>query len=125
MIPEYYQEIRLPIAVNTLEVWPLCRANGRYRWLFAQCCGDMWLTHNRKNFEALGYPTISILESDVKRMVANAKLFNDKRSAIYEDAERVRKTASNFFTKHNPAYRDPTYQALATSVPERRMEGPR
>ena len=51
-------------------------------------------------------------------MVANAKLYNDKRSAIYEDAERVRKTASNFFTKYNPAYRDPTYVAVATPIPD-------
>lgn len=50
-------------------------------------------------------------------MVANAKHYNDKRSAVYEDAERVRKTASNFFTKYNPAYRDPTYVAVATPIP--------
>lgn len=50
-------------------------------------------------------------------MVANAKLYNDKRSPVYEDAERVRKTASNFFTKYNPAYRDPTYVAVATPIP--------
>lgn len=50
-------------------------------------------------------------------MVANAKLYNDKRSTVYEDAERVRKTASNFFTKYNPAYRDPTYVAVATPIP--------
>jgi hypothetical protein len=63
------------------------------------------------------YPTITALESDVKRMVANAKHYNDKRSAVYEDSERLRKTASNFFTKHNPAYRDPTYVAVATPIP--------
>jgi len=51
-------------------------------------------------------------------MVANAKQYNDKRSAIYEDAERVRKTASNFFTKYNPAYRDPSYVAVATPIPD-------
>jgi hypothetical protein len=50
-------------------------------------------------------------------MVANAKLYNDKRSTVYEDAERVRKTASNFFTKYNPAYRDPSYVAVATPIP--------
>ena len=50
-------------------------------------------------------------------MVANAKLYNDKRSTVYEDAERVRKTSSNFFTKYNPAYRDPTYVAVATPIP--------
>jgi Bromodomain len=50
-------------------------------------------------------------------MIVNAKQFNDKKSALYEDAERVRKTASNFFTRHNPAYRDPSYQAVATPIP--------
>jgi hypothetical protein len=56
-------------------------------------------------------------------MVANAKQFNDKRSHIYEDAERVRKTASNFMTKHNPAYRDGTYVAQPTPIPEELMNG--
>ena len=51
-------------------------------------------------------------------MVANAKHFNEKSSAIYEDAERVRKTASNFMTKHNPAYRNPSYVAIATPIPD-------
>jgi hypothetical protein len=51
-------------------------------------------------------------------MVANAKHFNEKSSAIYEDAERVRKTASNFMTKHNPAYRNPSYVAVATPIPD-------
>ena len=51
-------------------------------------------------------------------MVANAKQFNEKNSPIFEDAERVRKTASNFMTKHNPAYRNPHYVAVATPLPE-------
>lgn len=50
-------------------------------------------------------------------MVNNAKQFNDKNSAIYADAERVRKTASNFMTKNNPAYRNPSYSAIATPIP--------
>lgn len=51
-------------------------------------------------------------------MVANAKFYNDKRSTLYEDAERVRKTASNWMTRHNPAYRNPGYVAVATPIPE-------
>jgi hypothetical protein len=50
-------------------------------------------------------------------MVANAKHFNEKGSAIYEDAERVRKTASNWMVKFNPAYRNPAYVAVATPIP--------
>jgi hypothetical protein len=60
---------------------------------------------------------MTALESDVKRLVVNAKQYNDKRSTVYEDAERLRKTASNFFTKHNPAYRNPSYVAIPTPIP--------
>lgn len=63
------------------------------------------------------YATISELEGDVKRMVANAKFFNDKKSTVYEDAERIRKTASNWMTKNNPAYRNPAYVAQPTPIP--------
>jgi hypothetical protein len=56
-------------------------------------------------------------------MIANAKQFNARGSDIYEDAERVRKTASNFMTKYNPAYRDPTYAAIATPIPEELLSG--
>lgn len=56
-------------------------------------------------------------------MVNNAKQFNDKNSAIYADAERVRKTASNFMTKNNPAYRTPGYSAVATPIPGEEANG--
>ena len=63
------------------------------------------------------YATLAQVESDCKRLVNNAKAFNDKRSLIYEDAERLRKTASNWMVKHNPAYRDGNYVATATPIP--------
>ncbi|KAL0257352.1 hypothetical protein SLS55_008163 [Diplodia seriata] len=94
-IPEYYQEIKLPIAFSTIEA----------------------------KLQARGYPTLAAVESDVKRMVNNAKQFNDKNSAIYADAERVRKTASNFMTKNNPAYRTPGYSAIATPIPGEEANG--
>ena len=50
-------------------------------------------------------------------MVSNAKSYNAKTSQIYSDAEKVRKLVSNFMVERNPAYRDPTYQAVATPVP--------
>jgi hypothetical protein len=50
-------------------------------------------------------------------MVQNAKDFNDKRSLLYEDAERVRKGASNWFVRHNPAYNDRNYVAKPTPIP--------
>ena len=63
------------------------------------------------------YTSLAQVESDCKRLVNNAKAYNDKKSLIYEDAERLRKTASNWMVKHNPAYRDGSYVAVATPVP--------
>ncbi|KAF2085614.1 Bromodomain-containing protein [Saccharata proteae CBS 121410] len=88
-IPHYYEEILLPVSLSTIEA-------------------------KLKNKE---YENLSAVESDVKRMVNNAKQFNDKHSAIYADAERVRKTASNYMVKHNPAYRSGNYTAIATPLP--------
>jgi hypothetical protein len=69
------------------------------------------------------YWTLSAVESDLKRLVANAKSFNEKGSDLYEDAERVRKTASNWMTRHNPAYRDKNYVAVATPIPGDELAG--
>jgi len=63
------------------------------------------------------YPTLSTVESDIKRMVSNAKQYNDDKSTVYQDAERIRKALSNFMTKHNPAYKDPNYVAAPTPIP--------
>lgn len=63
------------------------------------------------------YANLAQVESDCKRLVNNAKAYNDKRSAIYEDAERLRKTASNWMTKHNPSYSIEGYVAVATPIP--------
>ncbi|KAF1975257.1 Bromodomain-containing protein [Bimuria novae-zelandiae CBS 107.79] len=88
-LPEYYDVIKLPIAIDTIE--------------------DKL---NRREYSSLAQ-----VESDCKRLVNNAKSYNDRKSAIYEDAERLRKTASNWMVKHNPAYRREGYQAIATPVP--------
>jgi hypothetical protein len=53
-------------------------------------------------------------------------MYNDKKSIVYEDAERLRKTASNWMTKHNPAYKIRGYSAVATPVPgEENMPTPK
>lgn len=88
-MPDYYEHIKLPIAIDTIE----------------------------ERLESGGYTSLAQVESDCKRLVNNAKAYNDKRSVIYEDAERLRKTASNWMVKHNPAYRDGSYVAVATPVP--------
>lgn len=50
-------------------------------------------------------------------MVQNAKEFNDPKSEIYEDAERIRKHVFNFMKLHNPAYKeDPKYTAFPTPI---------
>lgn len=66
------------------------------------------------------YRTLTGLESDVKRMVNNAKAYNNNKSDIYLDAERIRKMTSNYMVKHNPAYEDKAYSAFATPLPSER-----
>lgn len=63
------------------------------------------------------FPTLTSLESYCKRMISNAKEYNQKGSEIYDDAERIRKALSNFMTKNNPAYKKPGYVAFPTPLP--------
>ncbi|KAI4617707.1 hypothetical protein J4E83_006039 [Alternaria metachromatica] len=88
-VPDYYEFTKLPVAIDTIE-------------------------NKLNNGE---YTSLAQVESDCKRLVNNAKAFNDKNSVIYQDAERLRKTASNWMVKHNPAYRDGNYVATATPIP--------
>ncbi|KAH0325877.1 Bromodomain-containing protein, partial [Aureobasidium melanogenum] len=88
-LPDYYRTIKLPISISTVQ----------------------------NKLERHEYPTLSTVESDIKRMVANAKQYNDDKSTVYQDAERIRKALSNFMTKHNPAYKDPNYIAVPTPIP--------
>lgn len=90
-LPEYYDIIKLPLALDTIE-------------------------EKVQNHE---YPTVSTLESDLKRLVQNAKDFNDPKSEIFEDAERIRKLVFNFMKANNPAYKeDPKYSAFPTPIPQ-------
>jgi hypothetical protein len=57
-------------------------------------------------------------------MILNAKDYNERDSPVFNDAERVRKTASNFMTRHNPAYKTiPNYAAIPTPVPGEGING--
>ncbi|KAL1961601.1 hypothetical protein VTN77DRAFT_1401 [Rasamsonia byssochlamydoides] len=94
--PDYYKAIALPIAIDTVE-------------------------DKLKNYE---YPTVTALESDLKRMVSNAKFYNEKSSLIFADAERIRKILSNNMPKINPAYKDPKYVAFPTPLPDELPENP-
>lgn len=64
------------------------------------------------------YDNMEMLESDLKRLIQNAKEYNSSKSEVFEDAERIRKTLSNFMPKHNPAYMNPDYRAYPTPIPQ-------
>ncbi|KAK7750088.1 hypothetical protein SLS62_007956 [Diatrype stigma] len=87
--PEYYKKIRLPLSLQIIE---------------------------RKLRDGT-YPNLSVLESDFKRLVSNAKETNTRQSEAFSDAERVRKAVSNLMVKQNPAYKSGNYQAVATPLP--------
>ncbi|CAG8956866.1 hypothetical protein HYFRA_00012321 [Hymenoscyphus fraxineus] len=88
--PDYYKVIKMPIALDTIQEKLL-----------------------RREFRNL-----TQLESYFKRMIANAKEYNQRGSEVYEDAERLRKALSNFMTKTNPAYKlIPGYAAVPTPLP--------
>ncbi|KAI6857789.1 hypothetical protein KC334_g22001, partial [Hortaea werneckii] len=95
-IPDYYNVIKLPIALSTIE----------------------------DKLDRNAYPTMTTLESDLKRMVQNAKEYNEPKSLIFEDAERIRKLVYNFMKQHNPQYgEDPNYVSFATPIPQAKSSG--
>lgn len=90
-LPDYYVHIKLPISIDTIE-------------------GKL----NRNE-----YPTVSAIEGDFKRMISNAKEYNEAGSVIFDDAERIRKLMYNFMKANNPAYKqNPNYVAIATPIPK-------
>ena len=60
---------------------------------------------------------MTFLEGDLRRMIRNAKSFNEKRSQVFSDSEKVRKILSRFMEEHNPAYKSSDYTAYTTPVP--------
>jgi hypothetical protein len=88
-LPDYYRVIKMPIALDTIE----------------------------EKLKRREFPNLTSLESYCKRMISNAKEYNQKGSEIYDDAERIRKALSNFMTKNNPAYKKPGYVAFPTPLP--------
>lgn len=92
VVPDYYEQIGLPIALETIE----------------------------GKLDREEYQDTSALEGDFKRMITNAKSYNEKTSQIYSDAEKIRKIVSVFMENHNPAYKKGGYQPTATAVPDGR-----
>ena len=70
-----------------------------------------------------GYRSLGEVEGDHKRMITNAKAYNERTSSVYDDAERMRKTAYNFMSKHNPLYKDKDYVSVATPIPDGSTNG--
>ncbi|RFU28365.1 hypothetical protein B7463_g7962, partial [Scytalidium lignicola] len=88
-LPDYYKVIKMPVALDTIQAKLMRRE----------------------------FPNLSAVESYFKRMISNAKEYNQKGSEIYDDAERIRKALSNYMTKNNPAYKTPGYVALPAPIP--------
>lgn len=61
---------------------------------------------------------MTALEGDLRRMISNAKAFNEKRSQAFSDSEKIRKQLQVFMQENNPAYKDPNYIPYTTPVPE-------
>lgn len=68
-----------------------------------------------------GYANLTQLESDLKRLVSNAKKYNDKSSVLFADAERIRKIVTSTMPKINPAYNDPNYVPFPTPIPDHNL----
>ena len=69
------------------------------------------------------FDTLEQLESYFKRMIANAKDYNQRGSEVYDDSERLRKALSNVMVKINPAYQNPGYSAYPTPLPSDSKSG--
>ncbi|KAI1977812.1 hypothetical protein LOZ53_002189 [Ophidiomyces ophidiicola] len=88
--PDYFQAIKLPLALDTIE-------------------------QKLQNHE---YPCLTLLEADLRRMVTNAKAYNTKGSSLFSNAERIRKIVSAVMIKINPAYKDENYTPFAAPLPD-------
>jgi hypothetical protein len=94
---DYYDVIEMPIALDTIE-------------------------EKLKRYE---FENLEQLESYFKRMISNAKDYNQRGSEIYDDSERLRKALSNVMVKINPAYQNPGYSAYPTPLPSDPKGGPK
>ncbi|KAL9110060.1 MAG: hypothetical protein Q9227_005399 [Pyrenula ochraceoflavens] len=77
-LPDYYAKIASPIAIGHIEEK---------------------LNHGK-------YENLDEVDQDFKLLIQNAKDYNERKSQIVEDAERIRKAISNFMPRFNPRYKD-------------------
>ncbi|KAF7902249.1 hypothetical protein EAF00_002152 [Botryotinia globosa] len=59
----------------------------------------------QEKLDNFAFATLSELESFFKRLVKNAKDYNERESIIHRDAERIRKAVVKFMTDNNPEYK--------------------
>lgn len=57
-------------------------------------------------------------------MIQNAKSYNEPKSEIHSNAERMRKITSQFMKQNNPGYSQPDYVCPATPLPGEEMVVP-
>ena len=119
----------MPLSLDMIEVRARCltmpdrllclhaNCQFQYKSTSSSIFVHLWLTtllqRRLKNHE---YATLEVLEGDVKRLIQNARDFNERGSVITDDAERLRKAMANFMPKHNPKYQDPNYKAVPTPI---------
>ena len=75
-------------------------------------------SHDQDKLDRGVYDKMSLMESDLRRMVGNAKSYNQKSSEIFSDAEKMRKTIVAFMTVNNPAYKSKDYVPGPTPIPD-------
>ncbi|KAL9627253.1 MAG: hypothetical protein Q9164_007658, partial [Protoblastenia rupestris] len=88
--PDYYKKIGLPLSINMVHA----------------------------KIKKGEYTDLSGIESDMRRLISNAKTYNTRKSSLFSDAEKIRKMVSNYMIKNNPAYQTGNYVPMATAVPE-------
>ena len=127
--PKYYEMIGLPLSLNIIQVsrifsrprlfpvnWRRVGNGGQTLGGLAQLITKF--PQQQAKLKQRESPTMIPFESDLRRMVGNAKSFNEKSSEVFSDAEKIRKAVVNYMTKNNPAYQDKSYVPGPTPIPE-------
>lgn len=93
-LPDYYEVIKLPVALDTIE----------------------------GKLERREVPNLTALESLFHRMVENARTYNEEDSLIVSDAEKIRAKVTAVMKKDNPAYKTSNYTPFPTPLPGEEMD---
>ena len=78
-------------------------------------------SHPQDKLHRREYATVTQLESDLKRLIINAKSYNARNSDIFSNAEKLRKMLATHMNRINPAYHDGSgYMPFPTPIPEKK-----